>query len=568
MSTRKQPIERIPAEPSTRKRRSVSSFLPFAVTLAVYLTVIIIWGTFYESYEDHFSTLIQGLYTSGAAKDWLIDQHFIILPLFSTINSFIPTVQVYGVLLTVANFIALSLLVSLIFEYADRKNAALFGLLFLIVCIENIVNLNTTRIVLTSMGVIMIRIAWTYSRGLVFSKTQWGIFAAALVILSLMRFPAVLLACIIFLLLSLFHRSFHRVKKPCCAALGIAVLIFVIHTVSLTLFADEAMKVFYRHEIDYYERINYDTDRVAEDRTFALEVMAIGNYHITDTQHYTFEFAEKLLHRSSFSILLNGLNYQAYMNTLRESLPFYYSLWYLLTGAFVMGGLSLLLQTEKRRQALGLLFFMGLPLLLCFYIATPRHFLGPYYVFLMAFYVDRIIRRRRDLPAFTGLLVQWGVGMILLFILIESGINAVYTAEEYKRDEQQFRRNIELFHELNERYERPVVMDSVLYTHMFPVDPLRRVKPPEVLIMNHYLLVNAFPAYRDTWARYCENPLSLKEKFKVVADNNLLYVLSDANAQFLPKYFAVKYNMKLKKLWIADFDDHHNVYIVNYEEGL
>lgn len=529
----------------------------FLFTSLIYFFTTIIFGTYYESYEGMYSVAVQGVYTDYAVNDWQLDIHFLVYALYAQINSHFPEIQVYGFVLSVLNFLTLFLLGSTLIRYIKPSSFLFAFFLFLIVAVENIVNLNTTRIAFTLIGLVLF---WFFKKDIlsncVFSKTNWIVLCVMVLFISILRIDAVTLASIIFLILAVLYQNF---KKYHLIIFLIPFSVFTVYNITLQEWGSEALNIFYYNEFDYIDRENIDQENLTDKEQ--IQVDAINQFLMFDEPHFSYDFTDKVLkNQSKWSAFLNGLNYNTFIQTLQNSITDFLSVWYLIIGALIIGLLNLYYSRPlKHRNVLRFIFFMLFPVLVCFYIITPARFLSPYYIFLMFLYTYNIVLNDKRFVNIAGHLMT-----ALIFIL--TVYSAVQAKREYKYLEHQFRENIAQLKQLSkEQNGRPVVVDNIIYSNFFPVNPLRPIDAPEALLMNFYFF-NSFPAYQEKWKAYCNcNPLSIKEKIKYVANEQLYYIISENHLEFLTKYLWVNYNLELKHELVKDYDKRQKIYHIGVD---
>lgn len=515
------------------------------------LLLILSFGTYLEDYDSNLASFVNGIYTTPATKVWDFDVHFILLSLYSYIAVYLPSINVFAIILLIFNLITLTLtglfILNLLSFYLKNKSKVLFMflLLYLLIAFDNIVNLNSTRIVFIGMATMLGYISFQQSINQKITKIRWFLISITIVFLSLIRMDAVLLSSIIFIFVLIIHKSFF---KSSLIPLIIGLFFLIVFNTYTMNNISEARQAFYYKELDVFNRANLKTNLNDSNK---LELEALIHFLTFDKEHFTIDFYEKNTKKKSNGYLniLNGLNKNSIINTIKNSIPYFkLSLLFILLAIFT----SIPIYRFYKIKVFAFFTIISsiiLPTLVCLYVVTPERFLIPYYLFLTTFNIFLLIKNKYN----TSILFI----IIITTLSFFTFINTYKKSLNYNLNRIKYQKNITKLTELSTKIsnKNPIVINNVSSPNFFPISPFDKIPKTNALFLNFYYF-NSFECYLDKWNSYCNcNALSLEEKINYIINKKSILLIDQDSFQFLKKYLKLKYNIDIKRKIIAKFDD-------------
>lgn len=531
---------------------------PFLIVIILNALLYFFVGSYLENYEPICSSFIQGLYTKPSTRMWNLDFQFLLFSAYSYINTFFPTIQVYGIVMFTYNFLILTATGLVLYRILNvnlkQKNLILFLLFYLVLATDNFLNIYTNRIAfllfVTSIGFIESRRIEGKKNGVSF----WLLFMFIFIFNCLLRSEIVLLCSAIYILTLLLTRQFYKFSLlPLLSGLFFFITINVVISQ-----LSEARQVFAYKEKDFFDRDNVDYDKLTDLQL--LQVKLFKEFQVTDKVHFTLGFYNAISYHNieSYSgnkILrsyLNGFNLRLIRNTFNCS---YTNI--SITRPFIifcfLAGLLFIYSTRskhKKTWIIHFIFCMLYPLIICLYILMPVGFLIPYYSFLGMFYTLVYLRYGGK----NEYIMVLYLGM-LAFVLF----NAKKQQNDYQFSFANFKETLQHIEALDHKQGKdkpPVVLATGKYNSYLSVNPFYTMKRQHVLLLNAYLL-NSYDSYLDSWKEKCHcDPLSLYEKINYIVSSGSLVVIDEETFEAIQKYLNIVYQRKLVRKEIYNFDTH------------
>jgi hypothetical protein len=518
----------------------------------------IVFSTNFEEYEGIFSTFVQGVYTTPSIKEWNVDVHFFLYALYAYINQFFPNIQIYGLVLVLYNWISLIFLGLVLYRILlvnlKKLNWFIFILLYIILSVDNIVNLSTNRIAFTFLATAFAYIESNLQENKIIKPSNLLFFILIVLFAALLRFDFAILASIIYLIFSLFNRS---VNRYVITALVISIVVTVVYNIVMQ-YMSEARQIYYYKELDFIMRNNFNYDILSSEKK--IEVDAFFHY-IFDEIHLTWNFYNDIaVHGKGEGVisLFFGLHFDAFINTFDKSIVEYKMAWYFILYS-ASAGFMLAFNQNKRMVfwCLHLVAFLMFPLLVCFYVVTPLRFLVPYYSIIGTFYVIIYMNFNR-----TSTRIKLYLSFVVIIILFFAyNKKKLYS---YKQEVFVFNQNKLKRLESLSLDSVPIVINNFDQTKFFPISPMAIVNKQEILFQNLYYFMS-YDCFIDKWKEVCNcNPLSLYDKIDYVVKKQNLFIVDEERFNYLCEYFFKKYHMRLQKTFIQKFDEELNVYRLSY----
>ena len=528
----------------------------FSISFAVSSITYLLFGTYFEAYEGLLSSFVHGTYTEYALNEYVFDVHFLMLPIYAKINQIIPDYQFYGWYLFILNIVAHSfLLLYLAKIYLVKEGLNTYTVLILlpisfIISFDNVINLNTTRIVFVLSACIFIHIiSKVRSQKLV--PLDYIKVILFLIFINLLRIDAALLASIIFLVITLIITK--KIHVLYLVPLLIGILSFATYNFALKFSGNEAKKVFYYQELDLIDRNHIDYDNLS--KINLLDVEALTQYCIADKNFFSLEDNEKIIGRGKTNIIDSYFNINGFINTLYLSRLEYYSALHIIIMATIVVFLFIYYSKDWRSIALGIIFLL-LPIFLCLVIVVPARFLYPYYSILSAVILLKYLKLKMTNKAFL-LLLYFFVFICILGAIAKNNFNL--------KIEKEFSENIKSLEEIqSSNYDEIIIIENLIPNNFIPVSPLKKLKRYNVLFLNLYWF-SSFECFQDKWENICScDPLSITEKLNFIAEKKYPIIIPKERVNFYKRYLSVKYNLNPSFKHAAQFSQNLDVFIVDF----
>ncbi len=513
------------------------------------------FGTNYEDYEGILSSFVHGTYTEHATKDWIMDIHFLLIPLYSFINRVFQNVQIYGIVMVVYNWLSLTFIGLILYRILKvnfkKYNVLLFILIYTLISVDSIVNLSLNRIVVHTTVAVLLFIESRKLERKSIQMLEWTLLILAIILVSLIKAEVAALCCVVFIGVSMFFRRFNRQNL---LPLGISVLIAMSYILYMANYAPEAKQTFYYKEFDFIDRNNIEYERLSNAQK--QEVKLFREYLVTDKQHFTLDFYDQISQKkkSILENLFTGTSPKNYVNTLKMATPNFLVAYRFIILYFLASLLLLFTIKEERLKWLLILVILALfPLAVCFYLAAPISFLIPYYLLVGSFAILIAIQKGAK---FNFILVVLVISTLLV-------LNKEYfDAKKYNLKQKAFSANLEKIKQSSDGGEL-LVINTTMYNNYMPIKPLMKLERQKVLFLNFYFLQSNY-CFQDAWYKKCNcDPLSLYEKIKYLIDSKSRFVVENETFQVMKKYLSKKYNFQIQKEDIAVFDDNLNVCLIS-----
>ena len=533
---------------------------PLLIVSILNLIFSVVFTTHFEEYEGIFSSFVQGIYTTPSIKEWNVDVHFFLYGFYAYINQYFPTIQVYGIILLIYNFVSLTFIGFILYRILrinlNNESLWVFIMLYSILSIDNIVNLSTNRIAFVLLAATFGFIESSINQHKKISKIKTIFILCVMLFVSLLRFDFAILASLIYLLLAILHRRFNRFIF---ISFFVSISITLLYNFIMMNYMSEARQIYYYKELDFVMRNNYDYKQFTNLQT--LEVNAF--YHaIFDKVHMTWDFYNSISLRGKdkgFFSLFYGLNTYAFINTFKKSVVEYEAAWYFILFSITSALFLIKKQTGKRLFWIThLIITILFPTLVCFYVVTPLRFLVPYYSILGVFYLCIYLYYFK---------LDNYVSILSALALIVIAFYAFAAKKNYHQKDEVIINSIKKIEALNvtQNYKLPIIINNFDPTKFFPENPYLQIKKQNVLFLNLYYFMS-YDCYIDKWNEACNcDALSLKDKVDYIIAKEALFIIDNSTLEFMINYFKMKYNKNLIANKIEAFDKELNIYKLNYE---
>ena len=528
-------------------------YRPIIIALLINFLSVFYFGTFYEDYEGCLSSLVHGTYTLPATKEWYVDIQFLLFSLYGFINSLFPSIQVYGLVLVISNFIALCVAGSVFYRVLiinlKKFNIIFFTLCYFIFSVDNILNLSSTRI---SLILIFSVLAFVESRRVENKKIgigMWCILAVLLFIAYLFRVEVLFLSATIYLFVLLIFKKIHRFSLILFA---ISFIGFFGYNFLVTNIVDEPKLVCFYKEKEFFDRNSIDYSHLTERQ--ALDVKAFREYGITDKEHFTWKFYNDIAIKNSDNIigwksLLRGIKISAFLQTLQLSYYAIYSARYFIF-FFIIASINLLIFSRSRIiHIFYIVFSILFPLLICFNTVLAERFLVPYFSALGCLSLCLSIAEKN------GKYITEMTICAFLFILLFA--NTKIDMNDYLKANDKYQKSIVKLNSMigENMYNNPIVICDFNLEKFFPFNPLEQSKIQNAVFLNFYYF-SISSCYIERWNQlHVKNSYSLKEKIDYIVSNNNKIIIDERTFNFLEEYYLIKYKTGLQKVNVVSFDN-------------
>lgn len=530
-----------------------------AVLLAVVNILFLVLGfAFYEDYESILASITYGNFGHLGFKDWYLDVHLLLLPLYAEINSLIPFTNVFGMVNILLNFSVLLFLAHTMIRVGKLlkiKNLQFFvPFLILIIGVENLIHLNSTRPTVIFTITLILSIIIDKKENKPNSYASWFCLIILCFIFCLIRQDAVLLTSIFLLIISAQLKIF---DPKILFIVLFSILSFTAYNFIINQSDNEAFKVFYYKEFDLMERANFNRDKLSD--LEQLELYAIREFHIIDNNNLTMEFVNNITeqNKDGYKNLFNGIGIQQYINTLKNSVDYFIKLKYHILFLLFIGLLQITrISSHKIRDSLILFSIVILPITACLYVVTPERFLNPYYtLFIFAYLFLNLSTIKNTKVVYSSL---------LLFFTITS-INHTLTIVEYNSFAKRNKRNLEKIKTLETKHNADLVIDFMYLDHFIPIQVFQNKPDIESSFLNMGFF-NSFYFFKDIWEQNCQGEAdNLNKKFKCMSNNGISFASNENRMDFYKLLLQEKYKSNISFQKIDSINDRVNIYSITME---
>jgi hypothetical protein len=395
--------------------KNIFRFYKNACGLIVLVNILLyaVFGMYFEDYESFFSTFLHGTYTRPWGVEVDCSSHIGLLYLYEYLAAFFVHYNFYGIVLfffNVAGFLLLGLVLYRILKVNLGSDSMLmFGLLYLLLCLDSFINVHSTRQTFIFLISIVGYLESCRSEGKDIHPLKWCIITALYIIIALTRFESVWLFGLIYLALLILHKRFYGASLLPLIISGAILLIF--YNVLVPKINEPKQTYIYK-ERELYDRENIDYEKLNPAQQ--LEIEAIMKYGITDKEFFTLGFYDSISkYNSNNSIfsLSDGIKPDAFRSSLAKSgQEFFYARIYLLIYFLTSILIFISLKGSRKKIVLHTGLVCSVPLLLCLYTIVPLRFLVPYLTIFSTLNLFWLLQhRRRHWPA-----VAW----VLFFLVL------------------------------------------------------------------------------------------------------------------------------------------------------
>jgi hypothetical protein len=533
---------------------------PLVIIQLLVLVIFIVYGCYFEEYEGFLSTTVAGIYTKPAKLGWDTDVYFMLFYIIMWLVKFAGNYNLYGIVLVFNIWLALTLAGAVLYRIlkvnVPGKSVILFIILFIIISVDNIVNLNTTRLAFIYIAAIAGYIESRRFENKAITTLESIFLSLAVIYASLIRFDAVLLFSLVYLVLLFVHKRYTRlVLIPLLISGGVYTLYHVI----TDRYSSKEKKVLIYKEREIFDRYNIDYDKLSP--VHKLDVDAILQYCITDKEHFSVPFYDSISRykfKGGIGTFLNGLHSFSLKITWMLSrdnfwAARYFFIFYCITGLFY-----LFRQTPARARYVLQYIFLGMfPFLLCFYTVVPLRFLIPFLSAAGCLNVFMAVKGKQNYNA-----VVVCCAAVLFLILYEA--RKEKTVYEIKAREYHALTTQLMQLDRTQNGTETIVINSVYPLNYFPVKPFDKLYRQHAVFLNFYLY-SADDYQIRTWKELCHcNTFSLKERTDYVVSHQNLFLIDNKAYDFMTRYFSAKYHVRLKRLNVRRFNEDLNVCRLSY----
>lgn len=523
---------------------------PFLIITFLNILFWCLFGNCYDSYEGMISTMLQGTYYHPIANWWSQDIHFLTFYIYELIAAHFPSYDIYGIILTTYNFVIITFLGLVIYRVLVVNllinNLVLFALIYTLICLDNFINLNSTRQAFVLIAAIFSFIESRRFENKIIRNTEWISILFAMVIATLLRFQSVFLFSLIYITLLLIYRRF---VFSALLSFFISGFVLVVFSFLISSYSSEAKQVFTYKEKEILVRDNIEYEKLSGIQL--LEVQALKDYLIADEIHYKLKFYDSISKHTTKNGFLNifaGLKFDFLLKTLARSKPdFLLSLPYFIF--YILSGMLIFLRNGFRNKRLNVHYclLIIIPFLLALHSVVALRFLIPFFTAaatLNLFLYAKTFSADKYLFALCTLFV-------ILFLYCEYNSKKVFL-----EDEAHFKIITQKLQNLNNKQHssNPIIIYTNFTLNYFPAKPQFILHKQNALFFNFYLF-SSDKHHVDAWYDQCHcNTLSVKEKIEYMVEHQNLFIVDEKTILFLKKYMRIKYSMKIDMEKIGDFD--------------
>jgi hypothetical protein len=536
-------------------------FKPLFIIILINIFILLFFGAYFEEYEGIFSAFIHGTYSIPYDGGWDANLNYLLLYIYEWLASVFPTYNVYGLILTVYNWFIWSLFGLVLYRILKINlklsiNWILFIFLYIVICIDNFINLNSTRESIILISTIFGYIESRKHEGNSIKRYEWFCISILILFASLIRFETVLIFSIIYIAILFIYNRF---SKSALIAIAISGVIFLIYNTTVALYVKDEVKVMTYKEKDIY-RNNIDYSKL--NSTQLLDVKAMMQYGITDKEHFTSSFYDsvsKIKSKNGFLTYFNGFRLEFIISTLHSSYresksAIGYVLLYFVT-------IFLLIyknNPHRKRFIILTLMLLLIPVFLTLFSVVPSRFLVPY---LSIACCINIVLYLKYYKWNNKLLIVYTVcSLLILYNVFAEKDKYIARNGKYKI----ITTKLSLLNR-NQKIKKPIIINNFYSKQFFPITPFEKLIKQNALFLNLYYYI-AWDFQQKSWRDVCNcNSLSLKDKLDYVIQNQNLFLIDEVSFNFIKKYMKEKYNINIIKYNVENFDGDVVVCKLNYE---
>jgi hypothetical protein len=534
---------------------------PLLIITVINFFILLFFGTYFEEYEGIFSAFIHGTYSIPYDGGWDANLNYLLLYIYEWVACFFPTYNVYGFILTVYNWFIWSLYGLILYRIliVNLKlniNWTLFIFLYFTICIDNFINLNSTRISIILISTIFGYIESRKMEGNSIKRYEWYCISILILFASFIRFETVLIFSIIYIAILFIYNKF---TKSALIAIAISGVIFLIYNITVALYVKDEVKVMTYKEKDIYRNnINY----TKLNKVQLLDVKAMMQYGITDKEHFTSSFYDsvsKIKSKNGFLTYINGFRQEFVISTLHSSYresksAIGYVLFYFVT-IFLLIYKKIL---HRNRFIIHTLMLLLIPIFLTLFSVVPSRFLVPY--LSIACCINIVLYLKFYKWSNKLHLVYSVCFLLILYNVFKEKDKYIVLNNKYKI----ISTKLSLLNR-NQKIKKPIIINNFYSKQFFPITPFEKLIKQNALFLNLYYYI-AWDFQQKSWRDVCNcNSLSLKNKLDYVIQNQNLFLIDEVSFNFIKKYMKEKYKIKIIKSNIENFDGDVIVCKLKYE---
>lgn len=532
----------------------------FLVTGIFLLLLNIIFGTYFLDYEIVFNALFQHTFTSPIDYSWAPNVWFLTAPLISKLAVSLNDWPIYSIIYTIFNFYSLFILF-LCIQYNFKFKSIfekLFITLFVFALFCPVFISISNRSVATFLFLVSIYCIYTYNYVYRFGLLKLSSFILILIALAL-RFEMVLLV-LLFAAVFVFLFKIERLKKYIFYSSLLTVLIFTAFMIIQKVYFEDLMYVEKAEHILIDRNYKYN---VAEEDSVSILNKAIA-FYIKDDAVFTKDVYKEIVSSEHFINYLTDFKYiQFTLYKIYNSIhSFLVDYWFLILFNFI-----LLYLYYNKYQKIKTWFLFYLLFSLCF-IAISTIMLFPSELFFIFF----------SIVSFLLFLNIWDINYKMINVLFFLFILKVgYDNYYIKNFNTERNKNITYYNCLLETFDKEnkrivyanIIEDYSNYSsRLFSLD--------NSSIKHYYLdlfFYNNYNFYKDHNKEIFGNRIgNLLERFKIISQNNFVFVSSEEFNDFYKKYFHyihgvdIEFKLLKPKCKSKSSDIQFNPYqvVVNY----
>lgn len=518
-----------------------NNFKIIAILFAINIIIYTFFGSYLEEYEGMLSSFVHGTYTHYAVREWNIDAHFLLFGLYSYINQFFPNLQIYAIILFLYNLFALTAfgltLYHIINIRAFKYPFLFFCILYCIIAVDYILNLGSTRIAFLMTVSLIAYVELKRLQAVKISRTKWILLIVLLCYFCLIKVEIILLTFIVYIFLLILHKRFYY---QVLLLLTVVLLVMFLYNIIISNYLNEARQVFYYKEFDFFDKNNIYYEHLT--KLQYLNVEAFKKYLILDKEHFTMSFYNSIALPQGIGTMLSIVSlFFDSLGSYLNSLPY-------LIFALISGLILVLNNKNRKLWFMQVAFCFLFPFTLSIVIIVPERVLIPYYSIIGIVNILIICNCEKSFKYAIFL------SAITCFFSIKYDIRTKFENEKIAQAAQTSVNKISLLN-LKYKLDKPLIVNTIEYRgRFFPIKPFYKNNRQNAIFLNFFFF-NSYNCYLDAWKEVCNcNPLSLSEKVDFIISSGSLFVISDEAFIFLQKYFLQKYNKKIIRIHIDDFD--------------
>lgn len=469
---------------------NLDKYILILILSIFYLTIAIIAGCYYESYEAIFASLSKGIYTSAPILDLNMDFQIGLLPFYSLIDQHIQNIQFYGITLMVLGYISyINLGITILYTYKNENTSiyekTINTTLYLLISIPNIVYLSATRSIFILMFNLFLK---DYITKFKITKTTYF-----LIIFSIAtRVDAVLLSSIIFLTINYIYKK--SISKIGLITLVLSLTTWVFYQILINNNTSEAKYCFYNYELEIFDKNNYNINKLNKDQI--IKIKNIRENLIFDNYAFNIEFYKSII-KNSENNTFNKIKNTA-LTTFNDSKWLVY-LWFILL-------LYQLILTWLKKDNLKSIILCILPLPIITFAVIPPRFIYPFLLFLFVISYHKSKRM--------------GEKTILLSIFLILTSLDLFTFIANSKEQNKKFLNKQLFYKNIESNNNKIFYsENFDFESDFPRSPFNKIEKRRIRFLNFYYFMS-LEAYQKQIKMDCNcNPLSIESKINYIVNS-------------------------------------------------